>query len=44
MAMLSSLLPKSRGFTRLTCWGVTVMRVGKKRLPLVQRLAENVAL
>src|SRR5256885_8476002 len=43
MAILSSLLPKRRGFTRLTCCGVTVMRVGKKRLPLVQRLAAKVS-
>ncbi len=43
MAMLSSLLPKSRGFTRLTSCGVTVMRVGKKRLPPVQRLAAKVS-
>src|SRR6266851_10168714 len=43
MAMLSSVLPKSRGFTRLTCNGVTTMRVGKNRLPLVQRLAVKVS-
>src|SRR2546429_8520333 len=43
MAMLSSLLPKRRGFTRLTCCGVTVIRVGKKRLPFVQRLAAKVS-
>src|SRR5713101_9505088 len=43
MAMLSSVLPKSRGFTRLTCNGVTTMRVGKNRLPLFQRLAVKVS-
>src|SRR2546429_5207252 len=43
MAMLSSLLQKRRGYTGLTCCGVTVIRVGKKRLPLVQRLAEKVS-
>src|ERR1700690_1727909 len=42
-AMLSSLLPNSRDFTRLTCCGVTMMRTGKKRLPLVQRLAVKVS-
>jgi hypothetical protein len=42
-AMLSSLLPNKRDFTRLTCWGVTMMRTGKNRLPLVQRLAVKVS-
>src|SRR5882724_5907601 len=42
-AMLSSLLPKRRDFTRLTCCGVTMMRTGKNRLPLVQRLAVNIS-
>jgi hypothetical protein len=41
--MLSSVLPNRRGFTRLTCNGVTTMRVGKIRLPRVQRLALNVS-
>jgi len=40
-AMLSSVLPNSRGLTRLTCSGLTTMRVGKIRLPRVHRLAEN---
>src|SRR5690242_15316616 len=39
IAMLSSVVPKSRGFTRLTCSGLTTMRVGKIRLPRVHRLA-----
>jgi hypothetical protein len=43
MLMLSSLLPNSRGFIRDTRCGVTTIRVGKKRLPLVQRLAANVS-
>src|SRR5207245_7938130 len=43
IAMLSSVLPNSRGFTRLTCSGVTTMRVGKNRLPRVQRLAVKVS-
>src|SRR5437879_3538663 len=43
MAMLSSVLPKSRGFTRLTCRGLTTIRVGKNRLPWVQRLAVKVS-
>ncbi len=43
MLMLSSLLPKNRGFIRDTRWGVTTTRVGNKRLPLVQRLAANVS-
>src|SRR5580704_2721223 len=42
-AMLSSLLPNRRDFTRLTCCGVTMMRTGKNRLPLVQRLAVKVS-
>ena len=41
--MLSSLLPNRRDFTRLTCCGVTMMRTGKNRLPLVQRLAVKVS-
>ena len=43
MAMLSSLVPKKRGFTLLTCNGFTTMRIGKSRLPFVQRLAMNVS-
>jgi lysyl-tRNA synthetase class 2 len=39
MAMLSSVEPNRRGFMRLTCSGVTTMRVGKNRLLRVQRLA-----
>src|SRR5215470_507909 len=39
IAMLSSVLPNNLGLTRLTCKGVTTMRVGKNRLPRVQRLA-----
>ncbi len=37
--MLSSLLPNRRRFTRLTRSGLTTMRVGNHRFPLVQRLA-----
>ena len=43
MAMLSSLLPKSRGLTRLTLWVLTSMRVGKNKFPLVSRLATKVS-
>ena len=43
MLMLSSLLPNSRGLMRDTRCGVTTMRVGNKKLPLVQRLAINVS-
>src|SRR5467141_2807277 len=39
MAMLSSLLPNSRDFTRVTRGGLTTRRVGKNKLPCVQRLA-----
>src|SRR5260370_37760580 len=39
MAMVSSLLPNQRDFTRLTRSGLTTMRVGKIKLPWVQRLA-----
>src|SRR5882724_10313383 len=42
-AMLSSLLPNRRDFTRLTCCGVTMLRTVKKKLPLVQRLAVKVS-
>src|SRR5690349_7094725 len=43
IAMLSSVLPKRWRFTRLTCSGVTTIRVGKNTLPRVQRLAANVS-
>jgi len=43
IAMLSSLLPKSRDLTRLTRCAVTTMRVGNMRLPFVQRLAVKVS-
>src|ERR1700721_2850083 len=43
MAMLSSLLPKKRDFTRLTRCGLTTSRVGNRKLPCVQRLALNVS-
>jgi len=43
MPMLSSLLPNSLGFTRLTRCALTTIRVGKIRLPLVHRLATNVS-
>src|ERR1700746_702129 len=39
MAMLSSLLPNRRNFTRLTRCGLMTRRVGKKKLPCVHRLA-----
>src|ERR1700730_5936266 len=41
IAMLSSLLPNIRDLTRLTRCGVTTIRVGNRRFPLVQRLAEK---
>src|SRR5439155_958725 len=37
--MLSSVVPNMRGLTRLTCSGLTTIRVGKIKLPRVQRLA-----
>ena len=40
--MLSSLLPNKRLLTRLTRSGLTTMRVGNHRFPLVQRLALKV--
>src|SRR5271156_6259056 len=43
MAMLSSLLPNHRDFTRLTRRGLTTSRVGNKKLPVVQRLAVKVS-
>src|ERR1700722_18521288 len=42
MAMLSSLLPNHRDLIRLTRVGLTTMRVGKRKLPCVQRLAVKV--
>src|ERR1035437_6704044 len=39
--MLSSLLPNRRLFTRLTRSGLTTMRVGNQKVPLVQRLARK---
>src|ERR1700723_3687279 len=42
-AMLSSLLPKKRDLTRLTRCGLTTSLVGKKKLPVVQRLAAKVS-
>jgi len=39
MGMLSSELPKNRGLIRSTRSGPTSIRVGKSRLPRVQRLA-----
>ena len=39
--MLSSLLPNKRRFTRLTRNGLTTIRVGNQKFPLVQRLAMN---
>jgi hypothetical protein len=44
MGMLSSELPKNRGLIRNTRSGLTSMRVGKRRLPRVQRLALNTLL
>ena len=41
--MLSSLLPNIRDLSLLTCCGVTMMRTGKNRFPLVQRLAVKVS-
>ena len=43
MGMLSSLLPKSRDFVRMTRCGLTTSFVGKKKFPCVQRLAEKVS-
>ncbi len=43
MAMLSSLLPNRRNFTRLTRCELTTSLVGKRKLPLVQRLAAKVS-
>src|SRR6266496_3204349 len=43
MEMLSSVLPNKRDFTRLTRRRLTMIFVGKIRLPLVQRLALKVS-
>ena len=43
MAMLSSLLPNQRDFTRLTRCELTTSLVGKRKLPFVQRLAAKVS-
>src|SRR5579859_7191587 len=44
MGMLSSELPKNRGLMRNTRSGLTSIRVGKSRLPRVQRLALKILL
>lgn len=44
MGMLSSELPKNRGLIRNTRSGLTSIRVGKSKLPRVQRLALNTLL
>ena len=44
MGMLSSELPKKRGLIRNTRSGLTSIRVGKSKLPRVQRLALNTLL
>jgi len=44
MGILSSELPKNRGLIRKTRSGLTSMRVGKSKLPRVQRLALNTLL
>src|SRR5438270_13720973 len=44
MGMLSSELPKKRGLIRNTRSGLTSIRVGKSRLPRVQRLALKILL
>jgi hypothetical protein len=41
--MLSSLLPNNLGFIRVTRCALTSTRVGKNRLPLVNRLATNIS-
>ncbi len=43
IAMLSSLLPNSRDFTRDTRWGLITSRVGKKKFPRVHREAAKVS-
>jgi hypothetical protein len=44
MGMLSSELPKNLGLMRNTRSGLTSIRVGKRKLPRVQRLALNTLL
>jgi hypothetical protein len=44
MGILSSELPKNRGLIRNTRSGLTSIRVGKSKLPRVQRLALNTLL
>src|ERR1044071_4859380 len=44
MGILSSALPKNRGLIRSTRSGPTSIRVGKRKLPRVQRLAWNTLL
>src|SRR5689334_169726 len=44
MGILSSELPKNRGLVRNTRSGPTSIRVGKRKLPRVQRLALNILL
>src|SRR5580700_6440579 len=39
MAMVSSLLPNKRPLMRLTRFGLTMIFVGNRKLPVVQRLA-----
>src|ERR1700733_5712333 len=43
IGMLSSLLPNSRDFVRITRCGLTTTLVGKKKLPFVKRDALNVS-
>ena len=43
IAMLSSLDPKNRDFTRLTRCGLMTSLVGKRKFPCVQREAEKVS-
>src|SRR5579872_829463 len=43
IGILSSLLPNSRDFVRITLCGLTTSFVGKKKFPCVQRLALNVS-
>ena len=43
IAILSSLLPKNRPFTREIRWGLITSLVGKKKFPCVHREAANVS-
>lgn len=43
IGMLSSLLPNSRDFVRMTRCGLTTSLVGKKKFPCVQREAVKVS-